>query len=397
MPQNGPEGKRPSLCRANSAKFIERLCKYPGDPRVIKEAEQHILAAHAARLTEETENTVTVEDIIEERAPRPRVLDMFAGGGSIPLETLRLGCDAYALDLNPVAYIIELCTLVYPQKYGKPDKNAKGSAKDGTWAGLAEEVKYWGNEVLKQVKEEIGDLYPPIPANILKKRHKAGETKIIEDDDSTLLTPVAYLWTRTVKCKKPGCGAIVPLVRQTWLCKKDKRYVAMKMNTLKGENIVKFEVIEEKNEQDLGFDPTDFSSAGNTKCPFCQTVVDTEYIKAEGNSNRIDDQLMAIVCIKKGTTGKIYFSVDEVIDFIPNNNIIKKRLQELHDVFSLDIPNEPIEANPRSMDTQYYGINYWQNLFNLRQKLCLLTFIKGIRNIETECKIIILKIKLKLL
>ena len=91
---------------------------------------------------------VSVADIIEGRAPRPKVLDMFAGGGSIPLEALRLGCEAYALELNPVAHIIELCTLVYPQKYGKPDKTAKGSAKDGTWAGLAEEVRYWGQWVL---------------------------------------------------------------------------------------------------------------------------------------------------------------------------------------------------------------------------------------------------------
>jgi putative DNA methylase len=88
---------------------------------------------------------------------------MFAGGGAIPLEALRLGCEAYALELNPVAYIIELCTLVYPQKYGKPIPNTKGSAEDGTWAGLAEEVRYWGDWVLKKVKAEIGDLYPLIP------------------------------------------------------------------------------------------------------------------------------------------------------------------------------------------------------------------------------------------
>ena len=81
---------------------------------------------------------------------------MFAGGGAIPLEALRLGCEAYALDLNPVAHIIELCTLVYPQKYGKPDPTARGitgpkNAKDETtWGGLAEEVRYWGNWVLKK-------------------------------------------------------------------------------------------------------------------------------------------------------------------------------------------------------------------------------------------------------
>jgi REP element-mobilizing transposase RayT len=201
QPANGPEEKRGSLGRANAAKFVERLCKYPGDARVIAEAQQHILEAHAERLTQESriENggtgilPVTVEDILQGRAPRPKVLDMFAGGGAIPLEALRLGCEAYALDLNPVAHIIELCTLVYPQKYGKPDATTKGSAKDGTWAGLAEEVRYWGQWVLKKVKAEIGDLYPPIPDPSYQKpggpgfqpgsaRSQPGHSQLVQGD-----------------------------------------------------------------------------------------------------------------------------------------------------------------------------------------------------------------------
>jgi putative DNA methylase len=126
IPENGPDNKKQSLGRANAAKFLERLCKYPGEPAVIREAQRHILEAHAERLSREMGKAVTVEDIEAGRAPRPKVLDMFAGGGAIPLEALRLGCEAYALDLNPVAHIILLCTLVYPQKYGKPDPNARG-------------------------------------------------------------------------------------------------------------------------------------------------------------------------------------------------------------------------------------------------------------------------------
>ena len=176
VPQNGPEEKRASLGRANAAKFVERLCKYPGDPKVIAEAQRHIIEAHAERLSRETGQRVTAADIEAGRAPRPKVLDMFAGGGAIPFEALRLGGKAYALELNPVAYIIELCTLVYPQKYGKPDPNTKGSAKDGTWAGLAGEVRYWGEWVLKEVKAEIGDLYPLIPDPAF--RGKRGETDL---------------------------------------------------------------------------------------------------------------------------------------------------------------------------------------------------------------------------
>ena len=471
LPQNGPEEKRASLGRANAAKFVERLCKYPGDPKVIAEAQRHILAAHAERLTRETGQPVTVADIEAGRAPRPKVLDMFAGGGAIPLEALRLGCEAYALDLNPVAHIIELCTLVYPQKYGKPDPTAKGSAKDGTWAGLAAEVRYWGEWVLHQVKAEIGDLYPLIPdpkngggagspgfpawatdgddkkgglggstgflacakqgelfitrrnlphwqlagstyfvtfrlktgelsnherqivlnairhfhgvrywitvavimpdhvhivlklapspdggdlplgkvmqsikgftareinknrgvrgtlwqdesydrivrneAEFLEKWNyirnnpvKAGLCEIPEKypflwepgESETAqvvaqvaqagkpvlppglpveviplgyLMPVAYLWTRTVTCKNPACQAKVPLVRQTWLCKKDKRYAALKIIAPKEAKRVRFEVVEATTAKGLGFDPEAGSKGGNATCPFCGTV-----------------------------------------------------------------------------------------------------------------------------
>jgi putative DNA methylase len=161
---------------------------------------------------------------------------MFAGGGAIPLEALRLGCEAYALDLNPVAHIIELCTLVYPQKYGKPDPSARGmtgpkNAKgETTWGGLAEEVRYWGNWVLEKVKAEIGDLYPLIPdpkSKGTKPLRQADMWQAKEEVPAGYLVPVAYLWTRTVRCKNPACGATVPLVKQTWLCKKKGRYVAL--------------------------------------------------------------------------------------------------------------------------------------------------------------------------
>ena len=111
VPNGGSDEKKKSLGRANSARFVKDLCKYPGGPRAIEEAQRHILIAHADRLTQELAAwkadrttkpgwveefkfpgaTVTMEDVIAGRAPRPRVLDMFAGGGAIPLEALRLG------------------------------------------------------------------------------------------------------------------------------------------------------------------------------------------------------------------------------------------------------------------------------------------------------------------
>jgi putative DNA methylase len=397
VPPNGSEAKAKSLGRANAAKFVERLCKYPGDQRVIKEAQQHILEAHAERLSKETGEKVTVEDIEEGRAPRPKVLDMFAGGGAIPLEALRLGCEAYALDLNPVAHIIQLCTLVYPQKYGKPDKNAKGSAPDGTWAGLAKEVEYWGNWVLDKVRAEIGDLYPPIPDPrqkgeklIPKPQEKFEGFESAQAELTTphgYLTPVAYLWTRTVKCKNPGCEATVPLLRQTWLCKKKNRHVALKMIAPKGEKKVRFEVVEAEKERDLGFDPEAFSKGGNASCPFCRTVADNGYIKTEGSAERIGLQMMAVACSSNSKKGKVYLSANDLHNNYEDINSICKRIDTLIKGTDLTIPTEPMP--PRGtlgFRIQPYGILNWGKLFTPRQILCLLAFAKGILSVEKEMK-----------
>ena len=390
IPENGPDNKKQSLGRANAAKFIERLCKYPGNPTVIKEAQRHILEAHAERLTEETGKKVTVEDIEEGRAPRPKVLDMFAGGGAIPLEALRLGCEAYALDLNPVAHIIELCTLVYPQKYGKPDPNARGmtgpkNAKgETTWGGLADEVRYWGEWVLKKVKAEIGDLYPLIPDPNYKGNRPAVQAKMWQSSERETvppgyLVPVAYLWTRTVRCKNPSCGATVPLVRQTWLCKKKDRYAALKMIAPKGEKKVRFEVVESNTEAGLGFDPAGFSKGGNATCPFCGTVADSGYVKAEGQAGRLSShQLMAIVCTRPGGKGKVYLSANDYPGYVPDDAAIQKRIETLCRRTGLTVPSEQL-IEKLTDQLPFYGMIRFDQLFTPRQMLCLLTFAAAVR------------------
>ena len=426
IPENGPDNKKQSLGRANAAKFIERLCKYPGNPTVIKDAQRHILEAHAERLTIETGKKVTVEDIEEGRAPRPKVLDMFAGGGAIPLEALRLGCEAYALDLNPVAHIIELCTLVYPQKYGKPDPNVRGitgpvmreGAESGSvrannsrslsdfqtlppsntdlprsWGGLANEVRYWGEWVLKKVKAEIGDLYPLIPDPDYKGERPPVQSEMWQSSDKEsippgYLMPVAYLWTRTVRCKNPSCGATVPLVKQTWLCKKKGRYAALKVNTAKGEKKVRFEVVEATTEKELGFDPAVGSKGGNATCPFCSTVADSKYVKSEGCAQRMSQQMMAIACTLPGKQGKIYLTADDYINLVPDEEDIRRQIYLLCGRTGLTVPSEKIEARMTGGICLPYGLTDFGTLFTPRQMLCLLTFAASLREAQKEMQIV---------
>jgi putative DNA methylase len=456
-------GKKRGLNRRQAKEFVTRLCRYTSESkpeikadteRAITDAQKHILEAHATRLTDEivewrnsgvkpgwidefkfTGDTVADADIEAGRAPRPRVLDMFAGGGAIPLEALRLGCEAYALDLNPVAHIIQLCTLVYPQKYGRPDPNERGmtgeknSKGETTWGGLAEEVRYWGNYVLKEVKKEIGDLYPPIPdpefkgkrseivfdrktGNWVEKGKKPdkdlfGDVKQDGGIPKGYLQPVAYLWTRTVKCKNPGCGATVPLVKQTWLCKKDDRFVALKMIAPRNKKIARFEVIEAKSENKLGFDPEDFSSGGNATCPFCGTVADIEYVKDEGWQGRMGVQALAIVGTRAKSKGKVYLPENVFEGYLDISlQKISTRLKEICEKKKISVPHEPIanlktdcKDNSLGITVRPYGIRTFGDLFTARQTICLLSFSSAVRDltfnsgIEGNCKDLNLALK----
>ncbi len=439
VPNNGADNKKKSLGRANSARFVKGLCRYPSETkpedkisieRAIQEAQRHVLATHAERLTAELADwkagqtgkpgwvdefkwkpaccdtecgagrgeTVTIEDIVAGRAPRPRVMDMFAGGGTIPLEALRLGCEAYANDLNPVAHIIQLCTLVYPQKYGKPDPTARGMTGpknekgETTWGGLADEVRCWGDWVLNKVKAEIGDLYPLIPDPDYKGKKPALQPDWFKEHDTEdvpagYLMPAAYFWTRTVRCKNPSCRATVPLVKQTWLCKKDGKYIAMRMIAPKGKKEVRFEIVETPSEARLGFDPTAFSKAGNASCPFCNTVADSDYVKVEGCEKRIGEQLMAIACTRPGARGKVYLSLADAPTADIHEEAIVQQLKALCGKTGLTVPNEPIVTDAKnSCWTPLYGFSTFGDIFTPRQKLCLLHFCCAVRSAEQHMK-----------
>lgn len=302
--------------------------------------------------------------------PAPKVLDIFAGGGAIPLEALRLGCETYAIDINPVAHIIELCTLVYPQKYGNK---------------LADEVEEWGNWVIENVRSEIGDLYPAIKVGeVLPEEFEQIEllpkSKPKQLSLAKTLTPVAYLWTRTVKCPNPACGASVPLVRQTWLCKKSKKYVALKVIPNYETKQVEFEVVEATTEKGLGFDPAAGSSRGNSVCRHCGTTVKKDYVKEQGKTDRIGQQLMAIVCTTPGSKGKTYLSGDRYQNYVPDDAAIQLRLEQVCKETNLTIPNEQtFSGDTRAFFTHLYGLDNFGKLFTPRQLLALMTFVKWVR------------------
>ncbi|HEU5377384.1 MAG TPA: DUF1156 domain-containing protein, partial [Ktedonobacteraceae bacterium] len=336
---------------------------------------------------------------------RPKVLDCFAGGGAIPLEMLRLGCETYALDLNPVAHLIELCCLVYPQRFG---------------ADLAKDVAQWGRWMVEHAYEELKDLYPLIPDptastqqnqdplanNGAKVQQRAkqvrftaeGEEELSSEEDEEedsiqplvdvppgYLLPVAYLWTRTVSCPNPSCGADVPLLRQTWLVKKAKRKAAIRAVADQDQQRMNYQIVEVTGNQQLDFDPSLGSERGNASCPFCGASVPAKHIQEQASAGKMREQPMAWVCIKPGTRGKRYLSANSPAILALHNSDLTQRLNTLAADMGIAMPPELInDQDTRWFSPPEYGLLHFRDLFTLRQGIMLLTFVKWIHNAHTE-------------
>jgi len=283
-------------------------------------------------------------------AAPPRVLDPFAGGGAIPLEALRLGCETYALDLNPVAHIIQLATLVYPQQYGSQ---------------LAADVRHWGAWVLERARAELGALYAsPTPAT----------------------TTVAYLWARTIPCPNPHCAIPVPLIRQTWLSRKPKKYVAYRIVATGPGQPLRYAVVGPVDKPaELGFDPT----AGTTRrgvatCPACGSPLTEKHIKAESMAGRLGSELVAVVVAATDRSGKHYRSVSDAdrATFQQAQQQLA-RVQAAYDPYAGDLPPLPdeklVDNDMKNVWCVIYGLDTYGKLFNERQGLALITFARLVR------------------
>ncbi len=216
----------------------------------------------------------------------PRILDPFAGGGSIPLEALRLGCETYASDYNPVAVLILKAVLEYPQKYGKK---------------LIEDVRKWGKWVLEEAKKEIGQFYP---SDIVER--EIGLEKSKEE-----FIPVGYIWARTIPCQNPACGAEIPLMRQYWLAKKDNKKVALYPYVEGGE--VKFKIVGDGYEPfPDGFDPSKGTvRRARVTCPVCGAMIDDERVRWLFRSGRAGQKIVAVILYNPNKKGKFFIEYPE--------------------------------------------------------------------------------------
>jgi putative DNA methylase len=291
----------------------------------------------------------------------PKVLDCFAGGGAIPLEVSRLGGRAFAIELNPVAYLLELCTLLYPQTYG---------------ASLADDLEHWGKWLVEQAKAELADLYPT-PASDDEKGAFPGL--------GHALRPVAYLWTRTVPCPNPTLDPHeLHLVRQSWLRKKDGKYAALKPIVNRQRLEVQYEVIEASTLEGLGFDPEAGSSRGSATCRICGASVSANDVKVLGREGKIGRRLMGVALLDSSRRGKTYVGSLEGADYVPRDEWVNERLDQVIAATSLTVPTTSLPEELTGGSCMVYGFDTFGQLFTNRQLAMLLTLCSLVRRAHDE-------------
>lgn len=286
---------------------------------------------------------------------RPLVVDPFCGGGSIPLEALRVGADAFASDLNPVPVLLNKVVLEYIPKYGQR---------------LAEEVRKWGEWIKGEAEQELAEFYP-------------------QDPDGA--TPIAYLWARTIRCEGPACGAEVPLIRSLWLAKKANRSVALRLIPNPQEKRVDFDILVKQrdgwvSQADLKSEISNPSFDGTVKrgsatCPCCGYTTPVSRVREQfktrqGGAN--DARMLCVVTSQLEEQGR-FFRLPTRDDLHVTElaaREVRRLAAEHHEELSF-VPDEVVDEFHHDVNRlPMYGMKTWGDAFSGRVTLCLTRLIR---------------------
>ena len=320
----------------NRQAFIAELCKWENamKPLWIDEALRDILDAYDGQ--------------------PPKVLDPFGGGGSIPLEAQRLGCETHSSDLNPVAVLIQKCTLEYPQEYGKR---------------LSDDVKKWGEQIIAQVTEELEQFYPKEPDG----SHR-----------------YATIWARTLPCQNISCDTVIPLVKSYWLAKHKHKKVALYPYEEAGQ--ISFRIVGTEYEEPIppGFNPAKGTlSRALVTCPVCQNTIPAPDTRSLFHSGMVKERMLAVVSQHPIAGGKRYRLATEsdMAVFASAQILLDEKRQILHGKWGIDpVPDEetPVGTGGAPVRVRLYNLNTYGDLFNPQQQLSLITFTEKIREAHTD-------------
>lgn len=306
----------------------------------------------------------------------PSILDPFSGGGSIPLEALRLGCESYANDYNPVAVLIEKATLEWPQKFGimiphpNKRKGIDGEVEKSNF--LVFMIEKWAKQIQKEVKLELNKFYP---------------------NGSNGSIPVGYYFNRTIPCQNPNCSAEIVLTSNFWIANKKNRKVAYKPIKDNIENKITFKLLEENK---IDFDPDEKTVfRANAKCLLCGQITTADLTKKMAKDGKMGHRMIAVVSKVPNKSGKIYriANEDDIKSYKQAEIYLEEKIKNWK-WFENPLPDEKMASvGTYGIDAQRYTVNEeWMELFNPRQKLALISYMEKIKlhyaDILEDCRTI---------
>jgi len=278
-----------------------------------------------------------------EPGTRPLVVDPFAGGGSIPLEALRVGADAFASDLNPIPVLLNKVVLEYIPKYGQR---------------LADEVRKWGEWIKLEAEKELAEIYP-------------------KDPDGA--TPIAYLWARTIRCEGPGCGAEIPLFNSPCIAQSGKRSVFLKQKLDREKNYIDFEIT---SERPPAAELDGVLRRSSVSCPLCgyttQAANVREQFKARKGGTE-DARLLAVITIQSGREGRTYRPGNS--RDLKTVHDAAKKLESIRNTNPDDVPDETLPYLRSIFNIQLLGVTRWSYLFSPRQLIALIVLTRIVRRL----------------
>ena len=345
-------------------RLIEKLVKWENTTNepVLQEARDEIRESWRRTCADNADHPRAAELFDPERMPAFH--DPFAGGGALPLEAQRLGLEAHASDLNPVAVLINKAMIEIPPKFaGKPPVNAEARAESGLlsreWRGaqgLAEDVRCYGRWMRDEAEKRIGHLYPKIEitAEVVQARPD------LQRYEGRKLTVIAWLWARTVKSPNPAFADVDVPLASTFM-----------LSTKKGKEAYVEPVIDGREYRftvKVGTPPDAAAAkAGSAvgkrhgfRCLISRVPVTYDYIRSEGQAGRMGARLMTIVA--QGDRGRVYLAPT-----VEHGAIIKEASPQWR-------PDVQINHWPGRTNVVEYGFTSFGDLFTARQLVALTTF-----------------------
>ena len=361
-PEEFPEKEDQDAERERLFGIIEQLVLWESttNETVLDTAREEIRASWRRTCEDNRDHPEAAELFDPERLPVFH--DPFAGGGSLPLEAQRLGLEAHASDLNPVAVLINKAMIEIPPRFaGNPPVNPEsqrgqaglGAAWKGA-AGLAEDVRYYGKWMRDEAEKRIGHLYPKVRVT----EEMAAERPDIKPYAGRELTVIAWLWARTVKSPNPAFADVdVPLASSFVLSKKKGREAYVE--PVVDDGGYRFTVKVGKPPEDAALGTK--IARSNFKCVLSGTPIDGDYIKSEGRAGRMGARLMGIVA--EGERGRVYLAP------LPEHEQIPASVDT-----SVWLPEGDVPARLTGGTCVPYGLDKWWKLFTDRQLTALTTF-----------------------